>query len=131
MSASPSAAPARLIRRLRQSPHVNEELHWLFFHQFQLDLEVGLGAATGHQQTHGEVGLEGVDPTIMLQWSDDGGHTWSDEYWVSAGRLGLYKHRAMWRRLGRGRTRTWRVVMTDPVAWHILDAYVQTNQGLR
>jgi hypothetical protein len=114
---------------MRQSPHLNDELTWLFFTQFQLDLEVGVGAVTGHQLPHGEPGVEGVNLTLMLQWSDDGGHTWSDERWIDAGHLGTYQHRAIWRRLGRARTRTWRVIMTDPVEWHLIDAFVQASKG--
>jgi hypothetical protein len=68
-------------------------------------------------------------PRLMLQWSNDGGHTWSEELWVPAGRLGQYKWRAIWRRLGRARTRTWRVVVSDPVAWRFLDAYVLAQKG--
>lgn len=116
----PAAVAPRLIRRVRQSPHLSDELGWLFFHQFQLDLDVGRGLVTG---------TPGTDPQVMLQWSDDGGHTWSDEHWVSAGRLGRYRHRAIWRRLGRSRKRTWRVAVADPVPWRIVDAWIQVNKG--
>jgi len=108
---------------MRQSPHLSAEQVRLFFARFQLDLEVGLGPATSNIPT-------AFDPAVMLQWSDDGGHTWSDEHWVTAGRLGQYKHRAIWRRLGRGRNRTWRVVVTEPIAWRLLDAHVQVEKGL-
>lgn len=104
---------------MRQSPHLTVEDAILFFQQFQLDLEVGLGAKSG----------PAVDPQVMLQWSDNGGKTWSPEHWITAGRLGRYKHRAIWRRLGRARRRTWRVVVTDAIAWHWLDAYVDVKKG--
>jgi hypothetical protein len=68
-------------------------------------------------------------PSIMLQYSDDGGHTWSNELWVSAGDEGAYKWRAIWRRLGKSRDRVWRVVVTDAVPWRFLDAYVQIEKG--
>jgi len=48
---------------------------------------------------------------------------------VEAGALGHYKHRAIWRRLGRARNRTWRVVMAEPIAWRLLDAYVTVEKG--
>jgi hypothetical protein len=72
-----------------------------------------------------------MDPQVMLQWSDDSGHTWSQEHWVTAGRNGEYGLRAIWRRLGKARQRTWRVAVTDPIAWHLLDAYVQVLKGSR
>lgn len=62
------------------------------------------------------VGLEaGDNPQAMLQWSDDAGSTWSNEHWTGAGRLGEYKTRLRWRRLGRSRDRIYRWAMTDPV----------------
>jgi hypothetical protein len=115
----PPPTVVRSVRRMRQSPHLSDEQAWLFFTQFQLDLEVGLGLTDG----------QGLDPQVMLQWSNDSGHTWSEEVWVSAGRLGQYKFRAIWRRLGRGRQRTWRIVVADPIAWRLLDAFVQVEKG--
>lgn len=40
-SASPSPEPPRLIRRMRQSPHLSDEQVNLFFAQFQIDFEAG------------------------------------------------------------------------------------------
>lgn len=128
-SASPSIAAPRLIRRLRQSPHLSDEQIRLFFHRFQLDLEVGLGLPHGRVNRYGLLETVGVEPDLMLQWSDDGGHTWSDEHWMTAGRLGQYRFRVIWRRLGKGRNRTWRLTMSDPVAWRLLDAYVEVEKG--
>jgi len=42
-------------------------------------------------------------PQAMLRWSNDGGSTWSREYWVTIGQEGKYKNRAIWRRLGMAR----------------------------
>lgn len=109
----------RAIRRLRQSPHLSDEQTWLFISSFQLDLETGRGVTTG----------QGIDPQIMCQWSDDGGHTWSEESWVSAGVQGAYQWRAIWRRLGKSRDRVWRVVVSDPVPWRFLDAYISVEKG--
>ena len=30
---------------------------------------------------------QGANPEVMLRWSDDGGHTWSNEHWASMGAL--------------------------------------------
>lgn len=122
-SASSSPSPAipeiRPIRRQRQSPHLSDEQMWLYVSSFQLDLETGRGLSVG----------QGVDPQVMLQWSDDGGHTWSEEHWYSAGLQGAYRWRALWRRLGKSRDRVWRVTMSDPVPWRLLDAYVNVEKG--
>jgi Neuraminidase (sialidase) len=60
----------------------------------------------------------GYDPEAMLRWSDDGGHTWSNEHWTQMGRIGQYGYRAFWRRLGmtvKLRDRVYEVSGTDPV----------------
>lgn len=57
-------------------------------------------------------------PQVMLRWSDDGGHTWSNEHWKSMGRIGQFGHRTIWRRLGmtmKIRDRVYEVSGTDPV----------------
>lgn len=107
------------VRRLRQTAHLSDEQVWLFFSKFQLDVQAGGGLNDG----------QGADPQVMLSWSDDGGHTWSAEHWVSAGKQGEYRRRAIWRRLGRSRDRVWRIVVSDPVAWRILAAYVDVTKG--
>jgi hypothetical protein len=64
-------------------------------------------------------------PQIMLRWSDDGGHTWSNEHWVGTGAYGDYKKRVFWRRLGmtlKLRDRVYEISGTDPVKIAILGA---------
>ena len=66
-----------------------------------------------------------TSPKVMLRWSDDGGHTWSNEHWTSIGRLGEYGHRAFWRRLGmtlKLRDRVYEISGTDPVKVTIMGA---------
>ena len=81
----------------------------------QLDLETGVGLNLG----------QGSDPQVMLRWSDDGGHTWSNEHWVSIGKIGEYYRRAIWRRLGmtlKIRDRVYEISGTDPVKIAIVGA---------
>lgn len=63
------------------------------------------------------------DPQAMLRWSDDGGHSWSNEHWRSMGPIGEYERRAIWRRLGRSRNRTFEIAITDAIKSIILGAY--------
>jgi len=116
---TPSTPQNYLIRRERIFPHLSQEQFWQFFSMLQLDLETGVGLSEG----------QGSDPQVMLQWSDDGGHTWSNEHWVSAGRQGQYTARAIWRMLGRSRDRVWKIAMSDPVKWAVLSAYTQVQKG--
>lgn len=70
-----------------------------------------------------------TNPQAMLRWSNDGGSTWSREYWVSIGAAGKYKNRAIWRRLGMARDRVFEVVVTDPVNAVIVSANLKASVG--
>ena len=66
-----------------------------------------------------------ADPRVMLRWSDDGGHTWSNEHWASTGKIGEYGKRVIWRRLGmttKLRDRVYEISGTDPVKIAIMGA---------
>jgi len=68
-------------------------------------------------------------PQAMLRWSNDGGSTWSREYWVTIGQLGKYKNRAIWRRLGMARDRVFEVSISDPVNAVIISANLKASAG--
>ena len=71
------------------------------------------------------VATQGADPQVMLRWSDDGGHTWSNEHWASMGKIGQYYKRVIWRRLGmtvKLRDRVYEASGTDPVKIAIMGA---------
>ena len=57
----------------------------------------------------------GTDPQVMMQISRDGGHEWGGELWRSMGRMGRYRHRAVWNRLGRARDWLFKFRITDPI----------------
>ena len=69
------------------------------------------------------------DPQAMLMWSDDGGSTWSNQHWASIGKVGKYKNRAMWRRLGTARDRIFQVEVTDPVFRTVVSANLNATPG--
>jgi hypothetical protein len=70
-----------------------------------------------------------TNPQAMLRWSNDGGSTWSKEYWVSIGQQGRYKNRAIWRRLGMARDRIYEVAITDPINAVIVSANLKGSAG--
>lgn len=98
------------IFRRRITPHISSDGNRVFYPSLQLDIETGVGL---------DGIAQGTDPQAMLRWSDDGGHTWSNEYWQPIGKIGQTKARAIWRRLGSARDRVFEVTITDPVknAW--------------
>lgn len=104
----------REIRRVRRTPLLTSEQQWIFFKQLQLFLQVGLGTVSG----------QGQNPVVSLRWSDDAGQTWSNFYSVSAGRMGAYQTRVIWRRLGRSRNRVFEFSVSDPVPWRVIDAFL-------
>ena len=69
------------------------------------------------------------NPKAMLRWSNDGGSTWSKEYWQNIGQQGKYKNRAIWRRLGTSRDRIFEVVVSDPVKAVIVSANLKSSAG--
>lgn len=122
LPAPPVPAPTTLttgVRRLRRSPHLTSEQLWLFVERFQLELQVGVGLSTG----------QGSDPQIMLRISRNGGRTWGPELWTSAGKIGQYSRRALWRRLGRGRDLVFEVSVSDPVLWCMVEATMDISKG--
>lgn len=109
------AAP---IRRIRQTPHVDQSEKLIRFNSFELQAEPGTGPE------------DGLIPLVTLSWSDDGGHTWSNEHErdASMGAVGEYLTRVKWRRLGTGRNRVFRVATSAPVSVTWLGAELDAIQ---
>ena len=107
-----------LVRR-RTAPHLHADRRLLYHSVFELDVETGVGLDGGVSP--------GADPQVMLRWSDDGGRTWSTEHWTDVGAIGRYLTRALWRRLGRSRQRTYEVTITDPVRVALLAARIEAS----
>jgi hypothetical protein len=99
------------IRRVRISPTMQQDNKRWKYPAFELICKVGTGLATGT-----------TDPQVMLQISNDGGHTFGTELWTPLGVSGAYEERVRWKRLGQSRNRVWKVVITDPVDCEILNA---------
>lgn len=71
----------------------------------------------------------GVDPQMVLQVSNDGGKTWSKERSASLGRLGAYRKRLRYFRLGRSDNRAFRVICTEPVDVSLVACNLETSSG--
>ena len=78
----------------------------------------------------GQFTATAIDPQVMLRWSDDGGHTWSNEHWRSMGKTGQWGRRVIWRRLGmtlKLRDRVYEVSGTDTVKIAIMGAELNVS----
>jgi hypothetical protein len=87
--------------------------------RLELEFEGGVGLVAG----------QGSDPQVMLKWSRDKGHTWSNELWRSVGRMGHYSHRAAWNRLGSTRDLNLHIQVSDPVKWVLLGAVINPEDA--
>lgn len=108
------------LRSWRALPTGQNNLKRTAHHTLQLDCESGVGLNLG----------QGEDPQVMLRWSDDGGHTWSNEHWSGMGKIGQYYRRVFWRRLGmtlKLRDRVYELSGTDPVKIAIMGAELQLS----
>jgi Phage stabilisation protein len=106
--------------RTADFPPLHAEGARTFLSRLELDCETGVGLADG----------QGANPQIALSWSDDGGKTWSNEHWASMGRIGAYRHRVRWYRLGSFRQRVCRISISDPVPVTIAAAYAEIQPGI-
>jgi hypothetical protein len=100
------------IVRERTMQHIQDRLLRTSIYMLQIDVESGGGETDDHN----------YDPAIMLQYSKDGGHTWSSEMWRTCGKIGEYRRRAIWSSLGQAYNWTFRVRVSDSVKWVILGA---------
>jgi hypothetical protein len=105
------------VRRLRRAPHLVADLQRQYFEELQIQFQPGVGTSNT------------LNPQAMLRWSNDGGSTWSNEYWVSIGQQGKYKNRAIWRRLGMARDRIFEVSVSDPINAVIVSSNLKISGG--
>lgn len=105
------------IRFVRQAPHLWDGTgrHRLTYPGFQLMVESGAPRDTD------------APLTFFLQWSDDGGHTWSHLHELQGSNLGQYRTRFWWRRLGQSRDRVFRVINSDDAKVVLIDALLEPD----
>lgn len=88
------------------------------FSSLRLDMQTGINVPSG------------TDPIAVLRWSDDGGHTWSNEKYAHAGKTGETALRVKWNRLGStrrnsGLDRIFEVSSTDVMPAAIIGAVLE------
>ncbi len=113
------------IRRVRRAPHIASEQKFEFISELQVYAEAGVGPIPPLEDGAGNP----RDPQLVLRWSTDGGHSWSNRHTRGFGQAGKYRTRARWLRLGRGRDFVFELSCSDPVPARIVDAYIEIEQG--
>jgi len=82
-----------------------------FYGEIELFMEAGVGLTTG----------QGSDPVVRMDFSDNGGRSFSAEFQRNYGKIGEYSARTIWRRQGRIPVqRIVRFTGSDPVKRNIL-----------
>ena len=107
------------LRRVRTSQVVHNNRNRIFFNRFEVEFEAGTGLANG----------QGSDPQAMIDWSDDGGKTFSNEKQRSIGKVGDYRDRVIVWRMGKSRNRIYRVAISDPIKVVVIDAQIEGKPG--
>lgn len=108
------------IHRKRVAPHIFNEGQEIAHRELLLAFAPGVGTVTG----------QGQDPHVMLRYSNDGGYTWSHERRVPIGKMGQYKNKARFMRLGQAVDRVYEITITDPVFVQLNGAYLNPPTGV-
>lgn len=105
------------IQRVRTLPPITADGKRFSYSRFELEVDTGHTPAAD-------------DPhRILLDYSDDNGHTWSDPRPCSMGARGAYRTRVKWFALGSGYNRMFRNTMTDASLTKIYGASVDGKPG--
>ena len=91
----------------------------LFHDRFQIQVGTGVGITSG----------QGAEPIIELEISDDGGKQFNHFDTRSLGKIGDYRDRVFWNRLGSSYARVYRCAMTDPVDLIAFDTDVEVRRA--
>lgn len=97
-----------MVLRERTTPVINPHSQRIVFDELELKLQVG-------QERN-------IKPLIMLDWSNDGGRTWSSTIEQDIGGIGEFGKRVIFRRLGQAFNRVFRLRMSDASKLVILGA---------
>ena len=119
-SVAHAAGVDTIIRRERISPQFSDpDGRLLTCSELELLFENGFANSNG----------QGSDPKVTLYISHDGGNTWGNGITRSIGMIGKYKDRCVFHRLGSSHKFTFKIEMTDPIAWKLANANATFSVG--
>lgn len=97
----------------RQAPGLTNEGERVYYDSLELAVERGVGNS------------DDPNPQVMMQRSDDGGRTWSQEFWRPMGAQGEYTTQLRWDREGSSRDRVYKVRGSAAVVTVLVDAFLE------
>ncbi len=90
-----------------------------FHERLEVVLETGVGLTSG----------QGSEPEMMMDYSDDGGRTWTSLPNKEIGPIGAFDTRVVWTGLGSARQRVYRGAISDPIKVVISDTTLNVRGG--
>ncbi len=102
-----------------QMPYVHADGDNIKMGPLELTLNGGAGTSTI------------LDPQIMIEYSRDGGRTFSSEIWRSMGARGVYREPVRVNRLGRNEDIIFRLTVSDAVEFQLIKAWLGAKLGRR
>jgi hypothetical protein len=91
----------------------------LLMSKIKFALQKGVGIVTG----------QGVNPKIMVEYSLDGGETWSTERWIEIGMMGQYLMKAEYWEMVSFYEITFRITVSDPVFTSLYTATIDVKEA--
>jgi hypothetical protein len=116
---------AQIVRDIRFNQVFAPSQNFSLVSRFRAWFETGQGLVASSDPTK----PQGVNPTVFLQISRDGGHTWGQYLETELGRRGEFNARAEWRRLGQARAWVFKIRMTDPVKFVLTDVTLSIGEA--
>lgn len=104
------------IPRIKSFQHMTADGARQFFRRLVLDMQAG-------------VGVGAADPQVSLRYSDDGGNTWSSLQTVSMGKVGQYRNKPCFHRLGMARDRVFEVSTAADAKIVLQGAFLEAEVG--
>ena len=108
------------IRRTRVSAHQGQDGKQVIVDELYLEFATGVGLSSG----------QGSDPQVMLRVSKDG-TSFGKERWASLGKIGEYRARVRFWRLGTMTDGLLEITVSDPVVTALIDGDVVARLGRR
>lgn len=94
----------------------------VFVGEIEATFQSGVGLTIG----------QGSNPVAIMDFSDDGGRTFSNEFKRFIGKIGEFGHETVWRRQGRiPKFRTIRFTVTDPVNANLVRIAATPEKGIQ
>ncbi len=86
--------------------------------------KLSLRMMTGESLQNGN----GSNPQVMLRYSNDGGHTWSNTLYRDMGKVGEYNHKITWNRLGSADEWVFEFSIQEPINFSLIKASIEVTE---